>query len=186
MQMWNVLHAARWKYRTQNSPKIRHLLNIAQLCRAVSSQLRHVSTIEKNLLNINISSTCSHDMVNFGLLAAEIGLLVWGTSANFNGSRVLASLPHRRRWTEVNQTLHDVWPSLGLVHYIYIFWGSCLLTEFCQVQNSLCVQLLRSPILAALLHGTWVVGVSQTLRCWAENATCVWQDVHHVGHRPTF
>ena len=34
------------------------------------------------------------------------------------------------------------------------FGGSCPVTEFCQVQNSLCVQVLRSPILAALLHGT--------------------------------
>jgi len=31
-------------------------------------------------------------MVNFGLLAAEIGLPVWGTPANFNGFRVLAAL----------------------------------------------------------------------------------------------
>jgi len=44
---------------------------------------------------------------------------------------------------------------------IYIFEGSCLLTEYCQVQNSLCVQVLRSPILAALLHGTRAVGVNQ-------------------------
>jgi len=35
---------------------------------------------------------------------------------------------------------------------IYFFWGSCLPSEFCQVQNSLCVQVLRFPILAALLH----------------------------------
>jgi len=48
------------------------------------------------------------------------------------------------------------------IHYIYIFGGSCLVTEFCQVQNSLRVlQVLRSPILAALLQGTLVVGVSQ-------------------------
>jgi len=60
--------------------------------------------------------------------------------------------------------LHDLWQSPGLVHYIYIFGGSCPLTEFCQVQNSLCVKVLRSPILAALLHGTRAVGVSQTLR----------------------
>jgi len=33
------------------------------------------------------------------------------------------------------QTLHDVWPSPGLVHYIYIFGGSCPLTGFCQVQR---------------------------------------------------
>jgi len=51
------------------------------------------------------------------------------------------------------QTLH-VWPSPRLVHYIYIFGDSCPLMEFCLLQNSLYVQLLRSPILAALLHGT--------------------------------
>jgi len=32
--------------------------------------------------------------VNFGPLAAEIGSVVWGTQANFNGFRVLASLLH--------------------------------------------------------------------------------------------
>jgi len=31
MQVWNMLHAARWKSRTQKSPKIRHLDTIAQL-----------------------------------------------------------------------------------------------------------------------------------------------------------
>jgi len=33
-------------------------------------------------------------MVNFGLLAAEMGPVVWGTPANFNGFRVLAALLH--------------------------------------------------------------------------------------------
>ena len=42
------------------------------------------------------------------------------------------------------------------------FRGLLPLTEFCQVQNSLCVQVLRSPIFAALLHGTRAVGVNQT------------------------
>jgi len=36
------------------------------------------------------------------------------------GFRVLASFLHRRRSTEVNQTLHDAWLSPGLVRYIYI------------------------------------------------------------------
>ena len=43
------------------------------------------------------------------------------------------------------------------------FWGLCLVAEFCQVQNSLCVQVLFSLILAALLHGTPAAGVSWTL-----------------------
>jgi len=41
-----------------------------------------------------MSSRCLHNIVNFGLLAAEIGLLVWGTPANFNGFRDLAALLH--------------------------------------------------------------------------------------------
>jgi len=46
------------------------------------------------LLSSNMSSTCPHNMVNFGPLAAEIVSLVWGTPANFNGFRVLAALLH--------------------------------------------------------------------------------------------
>jgi len=50
MQVWNALHAARCKYRTQKVAKNRHLGTIAQFCRAISSQLRHVSTIGKKLV----------------------------------------------------------------------------------------------------------------------------------------
>jgi len=46
--------------------KNRHLGTIPQLCRAISSQLRHASTIGKNLLSSNIASTWPHNMVNFG------------------------------------------------------------------------------------------------------------------------
>ena len=108
----------------KKSPKIA----TPHLCRAISSQLRHVSTIGKKLLSSSISSTCPHNMVNFGPLAAEIVSLVWGTPANFNWFRVLA----------------------------------------------------------ALLQGTLVVGVSQTLRRWTEGATYVRQGDHDVGHWPTF
>jgi len=68
--------------------------------------------------------------VKVGPLAAEIGPVVWGPPANFNG--------------------------------------------FC--------------VLAALLHGTPVAGVSvsQTLRRLIEGATYIRQGGHHVGHRPTF
>jgi len=75
--------------------------------------------MEKSFLNSNIFSTCPHNVVNFGLLAAEIGWRVWGTPANFNGLRMLASLLRRRRSTEANQTLCDVWPSPALIHYNY-------------------------------------------------------------------
>ena len=78
---------------------------IPQICRAISSQLRHISTIGKNLLNSNISPTWPHNMVNFGPLAAEIGSVVWDTPANFNGFRVLASLLHSIRAVGASQTL---------------------------------------------------------------------------------
>jgi len=82
-----------------------HFGTIVQLCRAVSSQLRHVSTIGKNLLNIDTSFTCPHNMANFGLLTAEVCWRVWGTPANFNGFRVLAALPHGTLVVGVSQTL---------------------------------------------------------------------------------
>jgi len=78
----------------KKSPTIRHLSTIAQLWRATSSQLRHVSTVGKNLLNSNVSPTCLYNMVNFSPLAAETVSLVWGTPANVNGFRVLTTLLH--------------------------------------------------------------------------------------------
>jgi len=48
--------------------------------------------------------------------------------------------------------------------YTVHFSGLLTLKEFCHVQNSLCVKVLRSPILATLLHGSRAVGVSQTVR----------------------
>ena len=78
----------------ENVAKNRHLGTIAQLRRAMSSQLRHISTIGKNLLSSNTFFTCLYNMVNFGPLVAEILSLVWGTPANFNGFRILAALLH--------------------------------------------------------------------------------------------
>ena len=101
----------------KESPSAHHRTNL----------LRHIFATKacidnrKKALNVNISSTCPHNMVNVGPITAEIGSGVWGTPANFNGFRVLASLLHRRRSMEVNQTLHDVWPFPGLVHPITAF-----------------------------------------------------------------
>jgi len=97
--------------------------------------------------------------------------------------------------TEVNQTLHDDWPSPGLAHYINILGGCCHLTEFYHVQNSLCVQVLRSPILSALMHGTRAAGSAKLCGVWykqlnygtlADGATYIQLGGHHVGHRPIF
>jgi len=139
----------------------------------------------EKLLSSIISFICPHDMANFGSLAAEIGLGVWGTPSNFNGFRVLASLLQQRRSPETNQTLYDVWPSHGLL---------CI--HFCHVQNSLRPSLAFSYIgIVTLRHSS--SGVSQTLRRGTRNGiTELSQRAppifrlgvggHHVGHRPTF
>ena len=85
--------------------KNRHLGTIAQLRRAISSQLRHVSTTGKKLVKQQYLLHMSLNMVNFGPLVAEILSLVGGTPANFNGFRVLASLLHGTPVLGVSQTL---------------------------------------------------------------------------------
>jgi len=50
MQVWNVLHELAGNAGPKNSPKIA-ICTITQLCRAISSQLRHISTIRKKLVN---------------------------------------------------------------------------------------------------------------------------------------
>jgi len=85
--------------------KIRHLDTIEQLCEATSSKLTHVSTIGKKPVKQQYLPTCPYNMGNFGLLAAEIVSLVWGTPANFNGFHVLAALLHETLVVGVNKTL---------------------------------------------------------------------------------
>jgi len=92
----------------QKSPKIRHLRFCAPSHNFVQLYLRNEGKYrqsEKKLLNSKVSPTCPYNMVNFGLLAAEIVLLVWGTPGNFNGFRVLAALLHGTLVAGVSQTL---------------------------------------------------------------------------------
>ena len=109
-----------------------------------------------------------------------------GTPANFNGFRVLTSLLHRRRSTETNQTLHNVWPSPGLVHCMYIFGGSCPVTEFCWVQKFI----LRLSLALSYI-GSVIARHSSSVRQPNFAALSSWRHLysagqHHVGHWPTF
>jgi len=83
-----------------------HLGTIAQLCRAISSQLRHVSTIGKILLSSNTSSTCPDNMVNFGLLTGEICWRVWGTPTNFNRFCTASSSGRQPNFAALNRGRH--------------------------------------------------------------------------------
>jgi len=145
-----------------SNAKICHLCTITQRCWAISLQLRHVLTIWKRVKQQYLFRMSSH----YSELRSTNGLRVWGTPGNFNGFHILASLLHRCCATDVNQTLHDIWPSPGLTGPVTLcihFRGLLPPTEFFQVQNSLCVQFLRSPILPALLHGTRAVASAKLL-----------------------
>jgi len=126
MHVWNVLHAARWKCRTQKSPSRHHRTTLSGHIFATKACIDN----RKKLLNNNISSTCPHNTVNFGPIT-ENRWRVWGTPANFNGFHVFAALLHGtpavsvsqtlRRWTEgaiyIRQGFHHVghWPTFLVV-----------------------------------------------------------------------
>jgi len=74
----------------KKSPSQHHRTTLSSYIFAAKAHIDN----RKNILSSNISSGCLHNMVNFGLLAADIGPVVWGTPANFNGFRVLAALLH--------------------------------------------------------------------------------------------
>jgi len=112
--------------------KNRHLGPIAQLCRAISSsQLRYVSTIGKNLLSSNMSSTCPHNMVNLRLNSGWDRFIILGHPSKFEWVSHLGSVTARhlvvgvsqtlQRWTEgaifVRQGDHHVghWPTFLVV-----------------------------------------------------------------------
>jgi len=189
MQIWNVLHVDRWKYRTQ---KIRQKFAIwAPSHNFVGLYLYNEATFrqsQKNLLNSYISSTCPHNMANFGPLTAEISSGVRGNPANFNSFRMLASLLQRRRSPEGRPTKRCTMLGRLLGCYtIYTFRGllrpnGILPGAKCTLRPSLAFSYIGS---VTARHSA-AAGVSQTLRRRADGATCVRQGGHHVRHRPTF
>jgi len=120
----------------KNDAKNRHLGTIAQLCRAISSQLSMYRQSEKNVKQQYVL----HMSPQYGKLRPMNGwdpLASLGHTSKFQRVSSLAFITAVTSLTDANQTLHDVCPSPGLLHYIYIFGSSCPLTEFCSVQNSL-------------------------------------------------
>jgi len=72
MHVWNVLHRARSKYRTQKLckklPSVHHRTTLSGY---ISATKAHINNRKKNLLNSNISA-CPHNKVNFGPLLVMV------------------------------------------------------------------------------------------------------------------
>jgi len=174
----------------KNSPSAHHRTTLSGCIFSTEAFIDN----RKNLLNSNISSTFCVILANFGPLAAEIDLRVLGTPANFNEFRVLASLLHRCRSTDINQTLNDVWPSPALVYYIH-FRGLLSPDRILPA-----AKFTLRPNLAFSYTGSATArhsssGPQPNFAAWykecnygtfAEGATDIRLGGHHVGHRPTF
>jgi len=100
MHVWNVLHAARWNTGRKKSPFWHNRTTLSGCIVAAEACIDN----RKKLLNIDTSSTCLHNTVNFGLLTAAICWRVRGTLSNFNGFRVLAALLYGTLVVGVSQT----------------------------------------------------------------------------------
>ena len=98
-----MLCAARWKYRTQKIAILAPSHNFVGLY--LRNYKAYIDNRKKNLLNSNTSSACPVNMVNFGLLTAEIRWRVLDTPANFDGFLVLAALLHGTLVVGVSQIL---------------------------------------------------------------------------------
>jgi len=172
-------------------PSNRHLGTIVQLWRAISSQLRHVSTIGKKLINEQYVIRMSPQ---------------YDERRPTNNSDLLANLGHPSKFQPVSHLGFVTAPtslnggqqsfagclavSCAVTLCIY-FGDSCLLEEFWQLQSSLCVQVLCSLTLAALLHGTRTAAVSETLWRGTRNGIAELSQrapsrlsSHHLGHWP--
>ena len=142
MHVWNGLQAARRKYRIQKWRENRHLhINHRTTLSGYIFATKACIDNRKKLVKQQYLFHCSHNMLNFRPLTAE--------SVRGFGPGLCTMFGR----------LHDCYTI-----YYTLLGGSCPLMEFCQVQNSPTVQVLRSPIFAALLHVTPAAGVSQTVR----------------------
>jgi len=143
MQVWNVLHAARWKYRTQKSrhksPSGHHRTTSSGY---VFTTKARIDSRKTNLLSSDMSSTCPDNMVNFGLLTAEIVSLVWGTPlvsrlGSVTARHLVVGVSQTlRRWIEgatyIWQGGHHVgrWPTfLVLFIFLPVWWIMMYLTR---------------------------------------------------------
>ena len=138
----------------KNSPSAHHCTNLSGFIIATKARIDN----RNNLLNGNISSIRFYNMVNFSPLTAEISWRIWGTPANFNGFRVLASLLQRRRSTEANQTLHLCTMFSSLLRWYTIHTFSGLLPRNGILPGAKFTLrpsfALSYSLLAALLHGS--------------------------------
>ena len=124
MQVWNVLHMASWKYRTQkfakNSPSAHHHTTLSGYIFATKACIEKQKKHIKQQYLLHMSS-------QYGELLSSNGwgrLASLGTLANFNGFHVFVTALTLLNGGQPNFARCSVVSWAGTI-YIYIFGGSC-------------------------------------------------------------
>jgi len=195
MNVWNVLHAARWKYSTQ---KIRKTRTIAQICRGISPQVRHVSTIGGKVIKQQYLLQISRQ---YGELRRTNGwdrLASWGHPSKFQrvsrlrfvtaATSLTGGQPNLLAWCLAISWAGTLYIHLrGLLHPEGILPGAKLTLRpshaFSYIGSITArhSSSRRQPQFAAC-YKEWNYGTI------ADGATYMYIRLgdHHVGHRPTF
>jgi len=134
MQVWNILHAARWKYMTQNSPSVHHRTTLSGYIFASKAVIDNWKKLVRQQHLFHTSSQYGELRPTSGWdglaglghpnkfhRVSRLGFVIAPTSLN-------GSQPNCARCLAVS------WAG-RFVHSIYIFGGCCRLREFCQMQN---------------------------------------------------
>ena len=196
MQVWNVLHAARLKYKTQKIAIWHH----RKVFLAISLQLRHVSTIRKKLAT---QQYLFHLSSHYGELRPTNGWDRFGSLGHPSKFQPVLRLGFITAPTSFNRGQQNFGCLVvSCVGTLYIF-GSCSWPNSVRGHPYGIWPAAKStlrPSLAFSCIGTITARHSSSGRqpnfvAWykewnygtfAESATYIWLCGHHVGHRSTF
>jgi len=171
--------------------KISHLATIAQCFVGLYLRNEGMHRQSEKLVKLQyLLHMSSQYMANFGPLTAEIGSGVWGTPANFNGFRVTAETSLTGGQPNFARCLAVSWAGTLYIHFRGLLPPDGILpSAVFTVRPSLAFSCIgsvtarqsssgRQPKFAAW-YKEWNSGT------FAEGATYIRPDGHHVGHRAT-
>ena len=162
----------------KNAPSAYHRTTLSSYFFATKA---HIDNRE-NVLNNNMSSTCSHNMVNCGPLAAETDLPLWGTQQISTGFaswlRYCSDVAHRRptKFCTMFGRLMGFYTTYTFSDANFTVFKSCVLLYWQRYCTAL--QQRASAKLCGMVK-EWNYGT------FAEGAIYIRVGSHHVVHRPT-
>jgi len=191
MQAWNVLHAARWKYRTQkiakNLPSVHHCTTFSGYIFAAKARIDNWKKVVKQQYLPHMSSQYGE----LGPLAAEISSVVFGHPCKF---QLVSHLGFVTAATSLNgsqpnfaRRLAVSWADTLYIH----FWELLPLSGIVPaakitLRPSLAFSYIGSITARHSSSGRQLNFVAWYYGIFTEGATYIRLGGHHVGHRPTF